>query len=123
MAQNPNLNPMQFYHGSTADLKPGDVIKSPKAMGKENPRPDNPYYRNDRVYVTPFAHPTAVLYTWKEHDTKESGPSGHIYKVDPVGQKQHDREVKWGLKGVSYHVREAKVISKHNPMTMEEIKD
>jgi len=113
----------EFYHGSTAHFKPGDVIKSPAARGVENPRPQNPFYQHDRVYVTPLHLLTARIYAHGENDTSETGPSGHIYKVQPVGQKRHDREVKWGLKGVSYHFREAVVLSKHNPNTMEEIKD
>ena len=113
----------EFYHGSTAHFKPGDVIKSPAARGVDNPRPQNPIYQHDRVYVTPLHLLTARIYAHGENDTAETGPSGHIYKVQPVGQKRHDKEVKWGLKGVSYHFREAVVLSKHNPNTMEEIKE
>ena len=128
MSASENLSPTQFdpnvfYHGSTANLKPGDVIKSPAARGVPNPRPENPSYRHDRVYATPYLLMTARIYAHGPEDTSETGPSGHIYKVQPVGAKRHDQEVKWGLKGISYHFREAVVLSKHNPNTMEEIKD
>lgn len=115
----------EFYHGSTAHFKPGDVIQSPAARGVDNPRPDNPYYRHDRVYVTPFHLMTARIYTWKPEDTDQTGPSGYIYKVQPVGAKRHDEEAmaRHRIPGVSYHFREAVVLSKHDPNTLEEIKD
>ena len=128
MSASDHLSPTQFdkntfYHGTTANLKPGDVIKSPAARGVENPRPDNPVYRHDRVYATPYHLMTARIYAHGPEDTAETGPSGHIYKVQPVGAKRHDQEVKWGIKGISYHFREAVVLSKHDPNTMEEVKD
>ena len=115
----------EFYHGSTANFKPGDVIKSPAARGESNPRPDNPYYKHDRVYVTPHHLITARIYAWKPEDTDKTGPSGHIYKVKPVGQKRNDEEAirRHRIPGISYHFREAIVLSKHDPNTMEEIKD
>jgi len=112
-----------FYHGSTENFKPGDVIQSPAARGLPNPRPRNPLYHHDRVYVTPLHLITARIYAHGPEDTSETGPSGHIYKVKPVGQKRHDKEVKYGMKGISYHFREAVVLSKHHPDTMEEIKE
>jgi hypothetical protein len=115
-------NQTEFYHGSTAHFNPGDVIQSPAARGVENPRPQNPIYRHDRVYVTPYAGMTARIYAHGPNDTSETGPSGFIYKVQPVGQKRHDQEVKHGIRGISYHFREAIVISKHHPDTMEELK-
>ena len=128
MSAQGNLSPTQFdpnvfYHGTTANLKPGDVVKSPAARGIPNPRPENPIYRHDRVYATPYHLMTARIYAHGPEDTNETGPSGYIYKVKPVGAKRHDQEVKWGLKGISYHFREAVVLSKHDPNTMEEIKD
>jgi hypothetical protein len=120
-----NRRQQEFYHGSTADFKPGDVIKSPAARGVPNPRPDNPDYLHDRVYVTPHHLITARIYAWKPGDNPQEGPSGHIYKVKPVGQKRVDKEAlrRHRIPGISYHFREAVVISKHNPNTMEEIKD
>ena len=112
----------EFYHGSTAHFKPGDIITSPASRGVENPRPQNPLYKHDRVYVTPFPVPTARIYAWNKSDTEKSGPTGYIYKVKPVGQRRHDPEVKWGLKGISYHFKEAVVLSKHDPNTLEELK-
>lgn len=115
----------EFYHGSTAHFKPGDVIKSPAARGEENPRPDNPHYHHDRVYVTPLHLITARIYAHGPEDTAETGPSGHIYKVKPVGQKRHDEEAvrRHRMTGISYHFREAVVLSKHDPNTMKEIKE
>jgi hypothetical protein len=112
----------EFYHGSTAHFEPGDVITSPAARGVPNPRPNNSLYKHDRVYVTPYPEMTARIYAWKPEDTQESGPSGHVYKVKPVGQRRHDEEVKHGIRGISYHFREAVVLSKHDPNTMEEVK-
>jgi hypothetical protein len=68
---------------------------------------------------------TARIYAHGPEDTAESGPSGHIYKVKPVGQKRHDEEAmaRHRIPGISYHFREAVVLSKHDPNTMEEIKE
>ena len=112
----------EFFHGSTEHFKPGDVIQAPAARGLDNPRPDNPYYKHDRVYASP--HPfVAQNYTWKEGDTTESGPSGYVYKVKPVGQKRVDEEAvrRHRIPGISYHFREAVVVSKHHPYTFKEI--
>jgi hypothetical protein len=115
----------EFYHGSPENFKPGDVIKPPIQRGLENPRKDNPYYKPDRVYVTPFPHPVAVNYAWTKQDmeSQTQTPSGYIYKVKPVGAKRNDEEAlrRHKLPGLSYHFREAVVISKHHPMTMKEV--
>jgi hypothetical protein len=65
----------------------------------------------------------ARIYAHGPNDTSETGPSGFIYKVQPVGAKRHDQEVKHGIRGISYHFKEAIVLSKHHPDTMEEIKE
>jgi hypothetical protein len=114
----------EFFHGSTEHFKPGDVIQSPAARGLDNPRPDNRLYKHDRVYVSPHKF-VAQNYVWIKGDTEESGPSGAIYKVKPVGQKRHDEEAmrRHHIPGIAYHFREAVVLSKHHPLTGEEIHD
>jgi hypothetical protein len=114
----------EFFHGSTEHFAPGDVIKSPAARGLDNPRPEIDEYQHDRVYATPHAF-VAQNYVWKKGDTEQSGPSGFIYKVKPVGQKRVDQEAlrRHRIPGISYHFREAVVLSKHHPLTGAEIKE
>lgn len=110
---NPNLSRM--FHGTPESLNPGDIIKSPAARGLDNPRPDNPYYKHNRVYVSPLPS-TAAIYAFKPGDTTESGPSGNIYEVEPVGRLLNDQEAiaRHRIPGIAYHAREAKVIRKWN---------
>lgn len=96
-----------FYHGTPVEFLPGDIISSPKDRGVKNPRPDNSYYKPNRVYITP--HYDIALGFANE---------GSVYEVKPLGPKMNDEEStrRYGApKGTSVHVRSAEVVRKVVP--------
>ncbi len=75
MAATDDLSSQQFYHGTKADLKPGDLIE-----------PGGPPNFGKRERITTYVYLTATLdaATWGAELSLGEGP-GRIYIVEPTG--------------------------------------
>lgn len=94
MAGPEHLNPTQFFHGTTAELQPGDYLK--------------PNFRKSGGYSADYAdpdtgHSTHHDFVWMadrpsvarmftrphisdvDFDRPDSSPAGHMYEVEPEG--------------------------------------
>ena len=70
----------QFYHGTKADLKPGDLI--------EPGRPPN-FGKRDRITTYVYLTATLDAATWGAELAHGEGP-GRIYTVEPTGPIEDD---------------------------------
>ena len=79
MAVTDELNPQRFYHGTKADLKPGDLV---------GPGYTSNYGQRKRAH---FVYLTATLdaATWGAELAVGEGP-GRIYTVEPTGPIEDD---------------------------------
>ncbi len=79
MAATNDMTSQQFYHGTRADLKPGDLIEAGRVSnyGKRN--------RTTYVYLTGTLDAAA----WGAELAQGEGP-GRIYVVEPTGQIMDD---------------------------------
>ena len=80
MAATDDLSPQRFYHGTKADLKPGDLIE-----------PGHPPDSGTRDEVTAYVYLTSTLdaAAWEAELTPGEGP-GRIYMVEPSGPIDDD---------------------------------
>ena len=80
MAATDDLSPQQFYHGTKADLKPGDLIV-----------PGHRANFGDRERTTTYVYLTGTLdaATWGAELALGEGP-GRIYVVEPTGPIMDD---------------------------------
>lgn len=74
----PDINPRRFYHGTRADLKPGDVIQPGSASNYTERRSPWVYFSE-----------TLDAATWGAELAKGTGP-GRIYVVEPSGSFMDD---------------------------------
>jgi hypothetical protein len=79
MTATDDMMPQQFYHGTRADLKPGDLI----VPGYNS----NYGKRNKAVYV--YLTATLDAATWGAELARGEGP-GRIYMVEPTGPIMDD---------------------------------
>ena len=79
MTATDDMIPQQFYHGTRADLKPGDLI----VPGYNS----NYGKRNKAVYV--YLTATLDAATWGAELARGEGP-GRIYMVEPTGPIMDD---------------------------------
>ncbi len=77
--------PTQFYHGTKADLKPGDLI--------EAGRPSNFGERNAAVFV--YATGSLDAAAWGAELAAGEGP-GRVYTVEPTGPIEADPDLARG---------------------------
>ncbi len=75
MAATDDLSSQRFYHGTRADLKPGDLI--------EPGHPPN-FGRRDRITTYVYLTGTLDAATWGAELALGEGP-GRIYMVEPTG--------------------------------------
>jgi rifampin ADP-ribosylating transferase len=75
-----DMKPQRFYHGTKADLSPGDVI-----------RPDLPDASGERSHETAYVHLTSTVdaAAWEAELSRGEGP-GRIYVVEPAGPVMTD---------------------------------
>lgn len=111
------LSPRQFFHGSPEHLEPGAEIRPSAVTGRPTTRGDS---KPDKVYVTPYEF-VAAQYTWKYGDDgkladdPKKGPSGHVYEVEPIGQRRRDPNGPRHLPDASYEVKAARVVRRLDP--------
>lgn len=101
----------RWYHGTAALLKPGDVLRPGRVVGKANYDYEAEYADNDAVFVTSDAG-TALRYG----RTAKADPSGvltqepHVYEVEPLSLPTLDPNEPKGRK-----VRAARVVREVHP--------
>ena len=80
MAATDDLSPQRLYHGTKADLKPGDLIE-----------PGHPANFGNRERTTTYVYLTGTLdaATWGAELAHGEGP-GRIYIVEPTGPIMDD---------------------------------
>src|SRR5437762_14327503 len=78
LANTDELGAKRFYHGTRAELKPGDLIEPGKA-------PDVGERNSGYVYLTPDLD--AAI--WEAEVADREGP-GRVYIVEPIGQVEDD---------------------------------
>lgn len=110
MAATDDLRSQRFYHGTRADLKPGDLIE-----------PGQTTY----VYLTPNLD--AAI--WGAELAVGEGP-GRVYIVEPTGQIEQDPEKSAGTPTMSYRSREPLRVTGevtdwqgHSPEALQAMKD
>lgn len=94
------LHPAQFYHGTDAELRPGQEIIPPAERNPDNPEAAqaNP--------VTGGEDPHNTFMTEYAKDARNwAGPFGHVYQVEPLGQQQPDPNGGKGDWAVQGHLR------------------
>jgi hypothetical protein len=91
VAYNPNLQPLQFYHGTRAALGPGDYVEAGHGnnypeMGDEN-SPDWDTEREGKSYATPVKIQARKF-------ARQALGSGkqRVYQVEPTGHVEWDEE-------------------------------
>jgi rifampin ADP-ribosylating transferase len=72
---------MQFYHGSPAELRPGDLIE-PNKYPQSHP--------DSGIPGDPTPRPHTYLTPRREYVTEHYGPN--VYHVEPTGPISHDPE-------------------------------
>ena len=80
MAAIDEVSSQRFYHGTKADLKPGDLI--------EPGRPPN-FGKRDRITTYVYLTATLDAATWGAELAHGEGP-GRIYTVEPTGPIEDD---------------------------------
>ena len=123
MAATDDVSSQRFYHGTRADLKPGDLIEAGRVSnyGKRN--------RTTYVYLTGTLDAAA----WGAELAQGEGP-GRIYAVEPTGQIMDDpnlTDTKFpGNPTKSYRSREPLRVSGevtdwqgHSPEALQAMKD
>lgn len=104
------FNDRRFYHGTHAELQPGDYIE-PGHQPQHRMSEGNPYHDPKKVYVTPFPH-VAAQYAWKKNDRTDEFEHGSIYEVEPEGRVMKDKEAvaRRMPSNISYTAKRAKVV-------------
>lgn len=74
-----NLNPQQFYHGTAAELKPGEMV----TPGHES----DWYQRSSSVFAT---DDLSIARTYAGYAADASGRDPHVYAVEPTGTMHKD---------------------------------
>ncbi len=80
MAATDDLSSQRFYHGTRADLKPGDLIEPGDSPGLGG---------QDRVTNYVYLTGTLDAAAWEAELAPGEGP-GRIYRVEPTGPITHD---------------------------------
>lgn len=97
MAATDDLRSQRFYHGTRADLKPGDLIEPghPPDVGER-----------DQVATYVYLTPNLDAAIWEAELAAGESP-GRVYIVEPTGQIEQDPELKSvGSPTMSYRSRE-----------------
>lgn len=93
---------MQFFHGTTADLKPGDVIHPSSVTGKDN-HPTLAGWRKQHAWVTDSEEGA-----WRYADLKLEGRKT-AYEVEPMGPVKQRRRLDQTTPGREYSTPAARV--------------
>jgi rifampin ADP-ribosylating transferase len=100
LAGTDDLRSQRFYHGSRADLKPGDLIES---------RDSHDVGERDSMTTYVYLSPDLDAANWGAELAVGDGP-GRVYAVEPTGRIEHDPEVadetSPGTPRMSYRSRE-----------------
>jgi hypothetical protein len=104
------LNEEQFgpyFHGTSAELRAGDVLNPPGQEGPRSFKVPHPLYSPEHVYFT-TSRSQAESYA-QSRATKHGG-SPRVYEVEPHGETEKDPETA-GVKGwdVSYRSPAARI--------------
>ncbi len=83
MAATDNLGP-QWFHGTNADLKPGDLVEPSFAGRNEGDRvtKNTAYFTGDRY--------AARYYAKQAHSNQRSQGTPRVYEVEPTGPHDYD---------------------------------
>lgn len=88
------------YHGTTAELKPGDLITPGHGANFDWSSPEH-------VYFTDEAHYGEAVRQAK-HTARRRGGTPHVYQVEPVGGV--DKDPDYAISGGSYRAGQLRVI-------------
>jgi GNAT superfamily N-acetyltransferase len=78
-----------YYHGTTADLKPGDMIEPRSTIGTPAYVPDASHYSPDSTYLTTEDH---LAERYAVGRAGRQGGAPRIYEVEPLGPVAPDPE-------------------------------
>lgn len=84
MAASDNLQPQQFYHGTTARLNVGDSITPPSARGTTGRLTGEP---SQHTFFTSSAYQAE---TYAQTGTRASSSDQYVYRVQPTGSYGKD---------------------------------
>jgi hypothetical protein len=96
MSADQNLNPQQFYHGTPAELKAGDMIHPATAVGVVSSAPsvgnpaDHTYFTTKQRMASYYSAPRITDEESAMRAVDASPSQGHIYKVEPTGKYDPD---------------------------------
>ena len=95
MSAQDNLSPVQFFHGTKAELSPGDVVEPGHPPNYKSVRPQGREAYSSREYVYATTDPQVAFDHWFNTPPKRMSsekPVGGVYKVEPVGDVERDPE-------------------------------
>lgn len=83
------------YHGTSAELKPGDLIEPGHEANFDVSKPGHVYFTDESRYGS------AVNYA--KHTARTRGGQPHVYKVEPTGDVERDPD--FAVSGGSYRTK------------------
>jgi predicted RNA-binding Zn-ribbon protein involved in translation (DUF1610 family) len=96
-----------WYHGTNAELQPGDMILPGYEVGKDPTHPNADYYDQGIVYIT------LSDYAAEKYAVRVAGRLGgdpHVYEVEPQGEVWADKEQETGWSQDQFVTGRAKVV-------------
>lgn len=97
-----------WYHGTNVALSPGEHILPRAETGADTEFGDNPYYRDDVVYLTNGGDHMAERFAVSR--AGRLGGEPRIYEVEPIGDLDRDPEQDAGYSTDQYVAPRARVI-------------
>lgn len=102
------LSPQQFFHGTDADLQPGDTVVPGNTIGKSN-FTSLAAHRSDSVWTTPDEH---GAWWYANHAAgshwPDTMPRSRVYEVEPTGTPEKRRRLSQ-IDPVEYTTNSARV--------------
>lgn len=92
MAAQDNLNPQQFYHGTTADLEPGALISPGGTPNHARSDPGAVYMTEHPEHAQNWAAVASrkAEYSWMMDRPGTRKFPAHVYQVEPTGPVEPD---------------------------------
>ncbi len=104
-----NLQPQQFFHGSSADLNEGDVVRPASEVGRKN-YPGLQSWRHKEVWAT---NSEADAWDWGHMGGRHQEVRPTVYQVEPIDPPTKRRHLGGGpTRGAEFTMGAARVIGR-----------
>ena len=88
MAASDNLSPVQFYHGTSREFQPGDLVDPKQEIGVRRGQKSHAYMTADADAAKNYGKYKAQADYYRGMET-----TGHAYEVEPTGAYEPDDTV------------------------------